>query len=238
MPPGEESRVPADWPLEAGLLVCSTCHGEPSHEPDLLAVPRFHRGGPYADESGLCFQCHESAEFVRKDPHHPSQVRGAADGTCAACHSGLPQAGAPPEASRLRLPSDELCEFCHRGAVHAGADEHLGKEVDAAVAATLPDAVRLDPGRRIACWTCHEVHGDGAAGASRDRNASERRMAGEFRERALQSDWSGRIPRGSHWPGDAAARPGHPALLALSVEDDALCRACHGEGPDAASAPR
>jgi hypothetical protein len=214
-------RVPDGWPLEQGLVTCATCHSEPAHGGAAATLPvPWHRGGPYERITGLCYQCHDVAQYTREDPHHPATSRDTADPTCSACHTGVPQTGVPAEAARLRLPTAEACVTCHAGDVHAGAAEHLGHTVDAGATTGLV----FVNGNEIACWTCHEVHGTPAQRSSPDDAPPE-----AFRRLALANEWAAWAEPDLLWPGSSDAA--HPPLLALPTNDDALCRACHGAGP-------
>lgn len=213
-----KEHVPAGWPLEDGKVVCSTCHEEPAHGGNVNTVSPYHRGGPYKNKRDICWTCHERAPFERTDPHHPVTRRDTASPTCSACHTVAPKPGATVEKSRLRLPADETCAAtCHKGDIHSGVVEHLGKVVPEDVRAQLPPTIALGDDAKIACFTCHEVHGDGGAAAPR---APGRLAAGLRTYNGSPETWPGEDPTTEH-----------PALLALPVADGALCLACHGVGP-------
>ena len=211
------ARPPADWPLESGRIACATCHAEPSCAPGRNDEPPYHRGGPYVEETGLCYACHDAGDYLRQDPHHPERVRAETDPTCAACHVGVPPAGASGAATRLR--TEPLCQSCHEPPHHVGAATHLGQ------VAALPDTVDfpLAGDGTIACWTCHEVHGEPLAESTR----APTRTATALRQGAVQD---AALSPSAVWPGDPV--PGtHDPLLVQPLADGALCRACHGEGP-------
>lgn len=216
-------KVPEGWFLEAGVMVCSTCHEEPSHGSTLPSP--WHRGGPYADVLDLCYSCHERTTYERSDPHHPQAPRDPQDDSCAACHVAEPQPGAGVEGSRLREEVSETCRTCHEGSVHAGVESHMGEEVAAEVRATLPDAVALTAEGRIGCFTCHEVHLDPTSAHVHPRT----RLGRELEQQIRSEDWSMLSGADLTWPGASQAE--HPSLLGLPASDGALCRACHGEGP-------
>jgi hypothetical protein len=156
-------HVPDAFPLEGGRVVCSTCHAEPAHGGPALPPP-YHRGGPYENPRDLCWSCHERAPFERTDPHRPLVPRDPTSPTCSACHTTAPVRGAAPEQARLRLAIADTCTAtCHLPTPHAGAAEHLGEIVDASVRSALPEGIALTGDGRIACFTCHEVHGDAVA---------------------------------------------------------------------------
>jgi hypothetical protein len=198
------TAIPAGWPLEGGAVTCATCHVEPAHEGIDPELPRpWHREGPYPTTLALCARCHTLTEYVRVDPHHAASSVPRADGGCAACHTGMPAQGASAAESRLRTAPDRLCALCHEGPVHHGVSSHVGAAVPAEVAwPSWPEG-------RIACVTCHDVHG------GVDGFHSRSPLAGELRALA--------------GIGAAPSAPGHPTLLVAPL--DGLCSACHGVGP-------
>lgn len=226
-------HVPAGWPLLDGRVTCATCHADPSCAPDRDRDAPYLRGGNVSRAIQFCDRCHNDGALGRVDPHHPRHASDNADPTCAACHSGIPAKGASPEASRLRADPVDACMTCHTRDVHAGATEHLGEAVDATVTTPLP----LAAGRVIACWTCHDVHGDApSAGSTRRRAAAD-----GIRALALQAPPALPVATTEGTPVLAGAGPSttgpsstgvtHPPLLALPSADGSLCRSCHGDGP-------
>lgn len=202
-----EVHVAEGWPLEAGKLTCATCHAEPSCDDRRGRVAPWFRGGNPERVMDFCYRCHTPGRcgLLRT---RAAGVDGNAGG-CPACHQGKPAAGAPPAQAELRLPGADTCTTCHPGPVHAGVAEHLGEGVTVALAPEAAAALPLGEGNAIMCWTCHDVHRAG--------------------------------PDTPHPPAGFAARLARlrpptaegqrPALLALSVQDGSLCRACHGGGP-------
>lgn len=226
----DEVPVPEGWPLEDGLVVCSTCHAEPAHGGGAEDLPApYHRGGPYAEVIDFCYVCHERLDYEREDPHHPAAARSNDDPSCAACHTTAPEPGASFAESRLRESPEETCGTCHEGSIHQGAAEHVGETVDEAVRAALPPGIALTADGTIGCWSCHEVHLDPAPSAAR-RYLKGHPLAEDLTARARAEDWAERIdPEAARWPG--ASDEAHPPMLPLPTEDGALCRACHGAGP-------
>ncbi|MBW2255151.1 MAG: hypothetical protein JRI25_11200 [Deltaproteobacteria bacterium] len=218
----QEVTVASGWPLEDGQVTCATCHSEPAHGGDFAELPSpWHRGGPYKRITEFCYQCHELHDYTRNDPHHPEAPRSPTDPTCSACHSTLPETGAAPAESNLRWDDTDACVVCHIGEVHYGVGMHVGNRVPEDVQATLPPSIALHDGD-VTCWSCHEVHDGVSTGKLGGR------MGKAMREAALKSKWKD-VEEDAMWPGTSAAE--HPPLLALELENGALCRACHGDGP-------
>ncbi len=217
-----QAPPPATWPLEDGAIACATCHAEPACDASRPQELPYLRDGPYPDPDQMCWACHDSAGFERSDPHHPEVLRAVDDATCAACHTSVPDEGAVFADAKLRA-EDKVCATCHEGTLHQGMDSHLGKTVEA-----LDDASRavvtLAEGDTVACWSCHEVHTQGATRPSK----AERPFADALRALALENEWQGQVPEGTRWAGEDRE---HSAMLALPLEDGALCKACHGVGP-------
>lgn len=222
----DQVKVPKDWPLEDGLVTCATCHAEPSCEKGRDPEPPYHRGGNVQPITDFCYRCHERANYTRGDPHHAQEIRNNRDGTCSVCHSGVPRKGAAPSQSRLRHAAEKVCHECHRPPVHTFVSGHLGEKVDADVAARLPATMALDEGNRITCFTCHEVHGDLTTTAPNPPG----KFAKALREHNKARDWKETMPEYLDWPAEGDD-PAHPPLLAASLDDGALCGACHGDGP-------
>lgn len=233
-PMGQEPRtaaIPEGWPLFEGTVTCVTCHAEPSCGASRPQDPPYHRGGPYLEEFSLCYQCHAPDTTERSNPHHPDEWR-VADRTCTACHSGLPADGARPGQARLRVEEAGVCETCHPVPLHLGSAAHLGKVVETLDEGLAQGRLATDGEGRMWCWTCHEVHGDG------DRLTADLPPAPVNELRELRSGYES-LPGPEVLDDLARLRliappekgPDFQPLLALPVEDGALCRACHGEGP-------
>ncbi len=218
-----EVTVPASFPLEGGLMACNTCHVEPAHsaEFDDLLRPWF-RGGPYENIGAFCYQCHEVTAYARTNPHRAPSPYAEGDPSCAACHTVAVPRGVAPEAARLRTALPDVCSTCHPGEPHTGSSAHLYALVSDEVRAKLPASMALPADGAIQCWTCHEVHEGGGPG-----KVGHTRLSNGIIEMGRSHVWKS-VPEDALWPGTARE---HPTLLALPLEDSALCAACHGEGP-------
>lgn len=218
------TTIPESWPLQDGAVSCATCHSEPACDARRPREEPWLRGGPYREPDAMCWSCHERMDFARSDPHHPEDVRDPADPTCSVCHNAVPERGAAAADSHLRLEDGDLCAFCHKEEHHSGVDVHLGVVVEALDPAAA-GTVALDAENKIACWSCHEMHGDPVEVSSKPATAGAEALRAHIRA----EDWAGLLPDDIVWP--AVSRdPEHPPLLGLPG-DGTLCSACHGDGP-------
>jgi hypothetical protein len=216
-------HVAEGWPLLEGQISCWTCHTEPACQAGEPAEPPYLRGGPITRIQDFCYRCHTREEFTREDPHHPERRRDEADGSCAACHVGLPEEGAAPEDARLREIEGGVCATCHIEHPHFGTESHLHQPVEAVPLDSIPDVVALPADGTVRCWSCHEVHDE-------TPEPSRRWHRGHSLAQALREDeretWG--LEDVEHWPCDDPGE--HPPMLALPLEDGSLCQACHHEG--------
>lgn len=230
--PSVDVPIAEGFPLDEGLVSCWTCHVEPAHGGAEMVPPPYHRGGPYEPVTDLCYACHERTSYTRSNPHHPAAPRSPDDESCTACHRTNPDTGALPQSARLRSAAAEACDTCHVRDPHLGAGSHLGKKVEAAMLDRIPAELPLDNDGTIACWTCHDVHGPPAEGASPvgRRWLGNRVFADALRTLASTEDWVEALPAEARWPGQTGPDRADP-LLALPTADGTLCEACHGDGP-------
>ncbi|MBT3218658.1 MAG: hypothetical protein HN348_06165 [Proteobacteria bacterium] len=219
----KEVFVPEDWPLEGGLVVCSTCHAEPSCDSSRAKETPYYRGGYKGNARGFCFLCHDRKKYERVEPHHPQSGDSTSDQTCVACHISVPEDGADPSSSFLRATPLEVCSECHQQTVHAGVGTHMGRQLEADVSNQLPPNLPLAPDRTIACWTCHDVHEHSGSNQA-EKNKKPHRLKVALQELA-SSEWE--LPSSTRMPGEFDAE--HPPLLALENGQNQLCLACHVE---------
>lgn len=88
-----------------------------------------------------------------EEEENPHKEMMGDQAVCLDCHTKLPKGGeTSPDYFLVDLPS-ENCLGCHSEMEHAGVKEHEGK-----VAKPLPG----DENGKIACFTCHDPHPQGA----------------------------------------------------------------------------
>ncbi|MHC4081407.1 MAG: cytochrome c3 family protein [Planctomycetota bacterium] len=178
--------VPPEFPLQDGLLVCTTCHDNRSST-DHARARRLHE--PLLRESGpdgLCAGCHDPNGTGRRDMHatmlgrahlawpdsvgqelpggdEPPASPDAASRTCLECHDGSVAPGAAdasvPDGSARSHPP-----------VHApiGASHPIGVAYGLTPGLALKAADELDPRirlfeGRVGCGSCHSPFAGGKA---------------------------------------------------------------------------
>lgn len=214
------------WPLLEGQVSCWTCHTEPACEAGEPSPVPYLRGGSYERINDFCYQCHARETYTREDPHHPDERRSESDGSCAACHVGLPETGASSGDSRLREVEGGVCSTCHVHDPHFGTSSHLHEKVEDVPRGGIPAVIALPEDGSVRCWSCHEVHDE-------TPEPSRRWHRGHALAQALRAEereaWG--LTDVEHWPCDDPGE--HPPMLALPLEDGSLCHACHAEGGEA-----
>jgi hypothetical protein len=157
---GRGTRVPSDWPTDAGKLTCLTCHdvlpwcrGETAAaaaRPNLLRpVPPAvdaHRSPRPGESASLafCATCHDAGAFARFNPHRTHDAKGDLVLTgCGVCHeasfdaaAALP-AGQRTGRSQLRAAETTLCGSCHSTHEDYFVPGHIGAKASANVLAAL-----------------------------------------------------------------------------------------------------
>lgn len=171
-----------------GVVTCIACHDLPMQcKKERFAEkglnPRFFRGGPYQERTGLCFNCHNPTHYERLNPHDQISDKGELDTQrCLVCHNVSPNrrnAKSIDDVS-FNVTDDltKLCTGCHPWRPHPGGAwaifaknsnsegpnhlikppeailKHL-KESEAKSDVVLP----LEPSSgKIFCATCHNPH--------------------------------------------------------------------------------
>jgi hypothetical protein len=126
-------RIPADLPLEGGVLTCLTCHdvartcsGKPPAQP---SDPGFLRGAGKSDRLTFCFRCHAPEDYRPFNPHDQLEAGKPKPDVCAWCHVGTPQIDSQPvkpASYGLRAASARLCKNCHAVAETHPVVSHMG----------------------------------------------------------------------------------------------------------------
>ena len=161
---GSGLRVPADWPLDDGQLVCLTCHdikrqcSVDARRAD-AGVKLLRRYDPLRARN-LCRTCHVDPDWTGS-PHRQLDSEGQPNSeSCLVCHKKEPEI--PSDGVRRFEPKlrEALrgCLTCHVRHWDYFPAEHLGRLVPPELrrSAKLPLA-----GDRIACYTCHNPHEGG-----------------------------------------------------------------------------
>ncbi len=158
-----------DFPLQDGMVSCTTCHDEPCYLPLDLSNEGHLRGGPYPSKSSFCYRCHAEDKTNVFNPHRQvSSVGLVMEETCIYCHLAMPDRDAGLTAlTGLREEVIFLCQKCHQRAGRHPTVNHLGIMPGEMVSTKLAYEKRhrivlpLAQDNRIACTTCHNVHGKG-----------------------------------------------------------------------------
>ncbi len=194
MEPPEDflERMPEDF-LNAverggGVVSCITCHDMPLQckqelFPQREINPLFFRGGPYAERTNLCFQCHDPKDYERYNPHDQITDEGELDTEqCFFCHNVTPNRAQAKSIDDVTFNVAEdlkmLCTGCHpykphpggvwyqpRGNLAGGGPNHL-REPPPEIAERMQrmqakegTIMPLDKSTgRIFCATCHNPH--------------------------------------------------------------------------------
>lgn len=127
-------RIPSGFPLEDGMLTCSTCHDVTwrcSTEPSSVVASgsQFLRGGQVANAMTFCFHCHAQKDYISFNPHEQLKAKEPQTETCLWCHASAPDLSFRfgQEASySLRGTSGQVCRNCHRvSETHPTGGSHM-----------------------------------------------------------------------------------------------------------------
>jgi hypothetical protein len=170
--PSEEkkARIPTDFSMENGILICSTCHDIylQCQLPQLKSLnKKFLRGGPYIQRTDICFKCHDKNKYKKLDPHTQLNANGEIiEEVCLYCHLEKPDENkATYETIKLVGDIKMVCLRCHSTVqMHPSGRDHLKKPGE-----EMLDKMRtteiiyttifpLDKEKRITCITCHNPH--------------------------------------------------------------------------------
>lgn len=171
-------------------MTCQTCHDLldqclPERTHQAKRNPRFLRGGPYPKRYSLCYRCHDSAKYERRNSHDQIADNGMLKlEKCRLCHEidtgkKIPR-GIKKDLSKYPLlkglneDRTLLCIRCHRKIDHPSSAfrvrsekkyRHLVKigsnEKKTLMQQTTETGIDLplEPNTdRIYCGTCHQPH--------------------------------------------------------------------------------
>jgi predicted CXXCH cytochrome family protein len=120
--PPASMAVPADLPLERGLVSCVTCHSGISedHATSLTRAPAFNATA-HADAS-LCLRCHDATGSSAREMHAAALGRAHLPGS----HQGWAARNASESAVLSSASSSTRCLTCHDGAMASDATARTG----------------------------------------------------------------------------------------------------------------
>jgi hypothetical protein len=171
-----KAAIPAAFPLQEGKVTCSTCHDiviqcqDNQTDKIFIKEQKFLRGAPYDTMMGICYKCHNKADYQMYNPHRQLNAkREILKQTCLYCHAEIPdEKHTRLKDAKLIGNMDALCIRCHtvepRQTFHA---KHLRKPSDE-VLTTIKNMeaqhgilLPLSEEGRITCATCHNPHEKG-----------------------------------------------------------------------------
>ena len=176
--PSEEmiDRIPAQYPLQAGQITCSTCHDifiqcqDNQLERSFLKEQKFLRGQPFSNESSICYRCHDIESYQMYNPHQQTNAnKEIIKEKCLYCHSEIPdEKQTTAKDAKLIGHLEPLCIRCHKKVpgqdFHAKHRRKPSKEIltrinqlEARQNIILP----LSEEGKLTCATCHNPHEKG-----------------------------------------------------------------------------
>lgn len=169
--PEKLKRIPPDFPLEDGKLMCDTCHDIYLQCQKSPFKKTSLRGAPYSKRTDFCFKCHEKQKYQKFDPHKQIDDSGEVIiETCLFCHKEKPDAAhATFKDVKFIGGIEALCRRCHLIAGnHSGNFNHLGvvpspemlKYMNA-MEEKYNFILPLDENGKMTCVTCHNPHEKG-----------------------------------------------------------------------------
>lgn len=148
------------------------------------------------------------------------------EGKCQACHTEIPQAGAPFEETHLANNLEEACMRCHQ--INLRTSHPVGMKPSRGILLQR----YLDPQGKLTCITCHDVHKEERV------NFSQQELKGLLRghargrsfcytchnEELLGASWRHTLAINyAHAPGQLIQNAGGTAVDKFSIE----CLSCH-----------
>jgi hypothetical protein len=125
--------MPPEFPLQAGLLTCLTCHDvtRDCKAGSSDGSPRHHllRGWEPSSPMAFCSHCHASEDYRPFNAHDQVQGGRAKTDTCIWCHVDVPDVNSYREGAphyTLRDKSSQVCSNCHLMVQDHPTHAHLG----------------------------------------------------------------------------------------------------------------
>lgn len=127
-------NVPSDFPLENGMLTCSTCHDVTMQcrveQPAAWSKRRFLRGAEPSSPLEFCFRCHVQENSRPFNAHDQLEAGKPKTDSCIWCHAGVPDVNSSSQegVSRdLHKKTVGVCGSCHPVAKgHPNGGSHMG----------------------------------------------------------------------------------------------------------------
>ncbi|UCD00225.1 MAG: hypothetical protein JSW66_10150 [Phycisphaerales bacterium] len=127
-------RIPREFPLDKGVVTCSTCHDVArqcrTSRPAGGFQRNFLRGAHVSHALEFCFRCHARENSRPFNAHDQIRAGRPKADACIWCHTGVPDVDTGPEADAshaLRAKPHGICNNCHpvaRG--HPNDGPHMG----------------------------------------------------------------------------------------------------------------
>ena len=172
----KKPKIPKDFPLKNGKIVCSTCHDLYQQCQKSPIKKTSLRGAPFSKRTDFCFKCHNKKDYTMLDAHKQLDDNGGIiNEICLYCHSEKPdEKNASYKDVKLIGKLEVICQRCHVIAGnHSGNFNHLVKpsakglakmkQMEKKFNIILP----LDENGKMTCITCHNPHQKGVIPAER-----------------------------------------------------------------------
>ena len=177
----KKEMVPADFPLEEGMITCNTCHAivmqcRDSQNPG-VQIENFLRVDSSQTRTAICYACHDKTKYARLNPHEQfDQLGRIIESKCLYCHKFKPdektatlkkqRAG---ETGTVEFVAElfTLCFRCHFKQTdnHLVNANHVTRQPPAKILANIQNSERrldiilpLDDKGGLTCATCHNPH--------------------------------------------------------------------------------
>jgi len=156
-------------------LQCNSCHGTKN----IMDTPiekldknnaKFLHGGPYAELTEFCYQCHLKKDHTRNNIHILLDKQGKIiKNKCLYCHKEVQKTDQAKNISeiKLRQPAEIICYACHLKTPHLNTLEHMVELKDKKlqqwelITKEKNIYMPLTEKGKVTCITCHNPHQQG-----------------------------------------------------------------------------